>query len=272
MLRKLRIVLVLLTTVVLALGTGTAVLGGTGGAPELTGREIMDRTRALELIRDITMDMEMTITNHRGQQRVRALTSTSLREDDGTEYSLIRFTAPADVRGTGFLSIQDPAGSDENWIYLPALGRERRMASDERGGSFMGSDFTVEDISINLDEYTFTTEGTDTVDGTAVYVVGGVPATADMARDLDVSKRIYYVCRERFITVKTETFDETGNLVRVMTTGDYLEIGDGLWMPQVSEMRNVQANTSTRLAYDNITVNPGFTADDFSRRQLSRVR
>ncbi len=272
MLRKLRTALVLLTTVLLALGMGTAVWGGAAGAQELSGREIMDRTRALDLIRDISMDMEMTITNHRGQERVRALTSTSLREDDGTEYSLIRFTAPADVRGTGFLSIQDPSGSDENWIYLPALGRERRMASDERGGSFMGSDFTVEDISLNLDDYVFTAEGTETVDGREVYAVRGVPATEDMVGELGVSERVYYVCTERFITLKTETFDEAAKLVRVMTTADYLEISAGLWMPQVSEMRSVQTNTSTTLVYDNITVNPGFTANDFSRRQLSRVR
>ena len=272
MLLKFRTFVVFVAAVILAFGSGASLHSSTVGAQELSGREIMDRTRSLDLVQDMSMDLEMTITNHRGQQRVRALTMSSLRMEDGTEYSLIRFTAPADVRGTGFLSIQDPGGNDENWIYLPALGRERRMASDERGGSFMGSDFTVEDISLNLDDYVFHLEGTETLSGVEVYVVSGVPATKQMVKDLGVSKRVYYVCPERFIALQTETFDEAGTLIRVMTTNDFIEVIDDLWIPKLSEMRNLESNSSTQLAYDNIAVNPGLTADDFSRRQLSRVR
>lgn len=258
----------------LCLGIMAVVVAGlpAAQAEELTGTVVMERTRAMESITDMQMEMEMRIINHRGQERVRSLTSSSLRIPDGPEYSLMRFTAPADVRGTGFLSVQHTDGTDESWIYLPALGRERRMASDERGGSFMGSDFTVEDISLNMDDYTFTLLEPADLDGTPVLMVEGIPAAETLAQDANVSRRLYFVCEERFVVLRGEVYDTAGDLERVLVSDSFEEVLPEVWIPKHSQMENVQKNTRTVLEYSQMDANTGLSEDDFSRRQLTRTR
>src|SRR5918995_5907492 len=111
--------------------------------------------------RDSRAELRMKLLDRRGRARDRALTLLTLRRADG-DRSLIRFTYPNDIRGTGFLVWEHPTGDDERFLYLPSLGRVRRIAGSEAQESFVGSDFSYEDIGgREFDEYTYAFAGAE---------------------------------------------------------------------------------------------------------------
>ena len=123
-------------------------------AAEPSGRDIIKRLDEMGSVRDMTAELEMRIINKTGLERVRQLSMASRRGADGTRKVLIRFLAPADVKGTGFLNLSPARGENESWLYLPALGKPRRIAAEERSSSFMGSDFSYADIGmLKIDDY-----------------------------------------------------------------------------------------------------------------------
>ena len=152
-------------------------------AEEMSGREIIDQTRALEMVDDMQAELEMEIIQN-GRTRKRELMMSSYRGDKGQEMTLIRFLSPADVRNSGFLNIIHADGEEESWIYLPALGRERRIISEDRGGSFMGSDFSYEDITPTIDDYEYELLGIEHINDVEVYKVVSVPKTDEIADNL----------------------------------------------------------------------------------------
>lgn len=122
----------------------------------LTADEIVARVDALEQARTSQSTMQMILVDKQGKQRSRTMISqTKMMGDD--EYKLLFFSAPANVKGTGFLTY-DYAGDqeDDQWLYLPALGKAKRIAAADKSGSFMGSDFTYADMTQrNLDDYSY---------------------------------------------------------------------------------------------------------------------
>ena len=125
------------------------------GSPAPTADRIARSVQDRDTGRDSRADLRMKLFDRRGRARDRALTLLTLRRAEG-DRSLIRFTYPNDIRGTGFLVWEHPAGDDERFLYLPSLGRVRRIAGSEAQESFVGSDFSYEDIGgREFDDYTY---------------------------------------------------------------------------------------------------------------------
>src|SRR5215218_1469847 len=122
----------------------------------LTAEQIARNVQDRDTGRDSRAELRMKLFDRRGRARDRALTLLTLRRTEG-DRSLIRFTYPNDIRVTGFLVWEHPAGDDERFLYLPSLGRVRRIAGSEAQESFVGSDFSYEDIGgRELDDFTYT--------------------------------------------------------------------------------------------------------------------
>jgi len=146
-----------LITLFLNIGTGNEPFSTAkqehlpSGTPEGRGAWVARRVDERETGRDARMTMRMRLFDRQGRSRERALTMLAIVGGPGRpvpgDRSLIRFTAPADIRGTGFLVWEQPGADDERFLYLPSLGRVRRIAATESQESFVGSDFTYEDIS-----------------------------------------------------------------------------------------------------------------------------
>src|SRR5688500_16262342 len=124
-------------------------------APAPAAGQIARRVQDRDTGRDSRAELRMKLFDRRGRARDRALTLLTLRRAEG-DRSLIRFTYPNDIRGTGFLVWEHPKGDDERFLYLPSLGRVRRIAGSEAQESFVGSDFSYEDIGgREFDDYTY---------------------------------------------------------------------------------------------------------------------
>ncbi len=118
----------------------------------------------------------LTITDSKGNQRIRENTMASMSEPDGTEKRIIKFLSPADVKGTGILIFDYPEKSDDMWIYLPALRKTRRIVSKEKSKSFMGSEFSNANMTApGLEDFSYTLIGEEELEGKVAIIIESVP-------------------------------------------------------------------------------------------------
>jgi hypothetical protein len=241
-------------------------------AEHLTGREIIDKSRALTRIEGMKSELEMRIINKSGQERVRKLKLISKENDRGVEKSLMYFLEPANVRGTGFLNIIAPGKEDEKYLYLPALGRPRRISSSERGGSFMGSDFSYEDISPNIDDYKYEFLNVKSLDDCEVYVVKAEPTSDKIKKDVGFTEKIIFIRKDNFVPIKVEYFNDKKKKTKVMIAEDIKKINEACWTVTRMQMKDLEKDSRTILIYNNINVSLKISDNYFTIRQLTRPR
>jgi hypothetical protein len=235
--------------------------------------------------RDSRQAMRMKLFDRHGRVRERALTVTSLRgrEAPGASPSapdgdrlLIRFTYPNDIRGTSFLVWEHPKAEDERFLYLPSLGRVRRIAGAETQESFVGSDFTYEDIGgRELDEYTYAFAGPD--NGNASWSpTPGAPAKGAWrleSRRKDQSAEfprvVSLVLKDTFVVVAADIYNRRNEKQKAYSVRRLEQI-EGIWTVTESEMADALEKTRTELGVDTADYNVGLKESDFSRRELER--
>ena len=235
---------------------------------QLTGRQIVEKAYNLPAGEDKTATLTMTLTNKQGKQRVRKIKQFSKDLGD-VEKSIMYFQSPADVKNTSFMNwTYDGDKSDDQWIYLPAIKKVKRISSDSKSDYFMGSDFTYDDLGDRkLDADTHKLIKSETVNGKACYVVESVSKDEDYM----YSKTITWIRKDNFVGVKKEFYDEDDELLKILTIKKVEKIA-GFWIISDSEMKHVQKNHKTSIVLSNIKVNTGISASKFSERMMMRRR
>jgi Outer membrane lipoprotein-sorting protein len=260
-------VLALLTMVLSALAAPAA-------AQRLTADQVAHRVQDRDTGRDSRGALRMKLFDRRGRVRERALSLLTLRGRDGAgDRLLIRFTYPNDIRGTGFLVWEHPRGEDERFLYLPSLGRVRRIAGSEAQESFVGSDFTYEDIGgREFDDYTYAFAGADgenaswtAPDGKAhpAYRLESTRKTAS----IEFPRVVSLVLKDSFLVVQADIYNRRGEKQKVYTV-QKVDAVQGIWTVLLSSMTNDLDRTRTELAVEKIEYNVGLKEDAFTRRAL----
>jgi Outer membrane lipoprotein-sorting protein len=253
-------------------------------APRLTADAIARRIQDRDTGRDSRFTMRMKLTDRHGRIRERVLDVATLRgreapgaapgAPDG-DRRLIRFNYPNDIRGTSFLVWEHPSAEDERFLFLPSLGRVRRIAGSETQDSFVGSDFTYEDIGgRELDEYTYAFAGPDGEAATWNEPSGPPrPAWRLESKRKDASAQfprvISLVLKDTFVIVQADVFNRRNERQKVYTVRR-LERIEGIWTVMDSEMANASEKTRTGLVVERADYNVGLKDADFSRRELER--
>jgi Outer membrane lipoprotein-sorting protein len=235
--------------------------------------------------RDSRSSMRMKLHDRHARVRERALSIISLRGRDGPGASpsapdgdrlLIRFNYPNDIRGTSFLVWEHPKADDERFLYLPSLGRVRRIAGAETQESFVGSDFTYEDIGgRELDDYTYTFAGPDGTNASWSPAPGGQVRQAWRleSRRKDASAEfprvVSLVLKDSHVVVAAEIYNRRNEKQKVYTVRR-LEPIEAIWTVMESEMTNTPEKTRTELVVESTDYNVGLKEADFSRRELER--
>ena len=243
-----------LTTLLLA---STAVFA-------LTNYEVAKKSEAIMSgFEDSISTMEMTLINAAGQKKVRTMKMKVL-EGKSEDKSLMEFLTPKDVKGTKFLSYEHVNKDDDQWLYLPALKRVKRIASKNKSGSFMGSEFSYEDLSaFNVDKYTYA-EGEAKIEN-GFYVGNSKP----VSKYSGYTKLVSYTDVKTFLIQKTEFYDRKGELLKVETFHDYRKI-DGVYRIGKIIMKNVQNDKSTILIWKDEKIKNGLKSKDFHKRYLKK--
>ncbi len=181
--------------------------------------------------------------------------------------SLIRFLKPPDVRGIGFLNWNYRNGKNEQWLYLPALGRVKRIAGRARSGSFMGTDFTYEDLgNRNLDNDTYSLVGEDSLSGIPCYVVEAKPKNKKSI----YSKRIAWVEKNNWLIKKIEFYDRKGKLLKILNIPQHEKRGSYWQVPKMT-MENVQTGHKTIMEISAVKFDTGLKDEYFTERFLMRT-
>lgn len=236
-------------------------------AQELTGREIVEKVYNLPTGEDQTSNLTMTLINKSGKERIRKI--KQFTKDMGEmEKSIMFFQSPADVKNTSFMSwtYDEESKSDDQWIYLPALKKIKRISSDSKSDYFMGSDFTYDDLGDRkLDDDTHQFIGEETINDIDYYIVESTPKDEDYI----YSKTKTWIRKDNFIGLKKEFYDEDEELLKVLKINIIEEIS-GFLVITSSEMENVQKNHRTTMVLSNVEINTNISGSKFSERMMTR--
>jgi hypothetical protein len=228
--------------------------------------------------RDSRIDMQMRLFDRQNRKRERTLTIIGLDgpatpgADGIADRTLVRFTYPNDIAGTSFLVWERPSGDDDRFLYLPALGRVRRISGAERQESFVGSDFTYEDIGGRaLEEYTYAFVETDAAWTAPDRTVHPAWRLESRAKDAAASfpRVVSVVRKDNFVVVEAEVFNRRNEKAKAYRAGR-VERVQGIWTALEASMTTELDRTRTELTITSARYNTGLTEDAFSRRELER--
>ncbi len=256
------------------------IVTGTLNAPELSadelpeGIDIMRSVAARDEGHQVTRDMRLELTDRRGQTRVQEIKAYRRYFAD-EKRTILFYTAPANVRGTGFLTFDypDTAEEDDQWLYLPALRKVRRIPASNRGDSFLGTDFSYEEIKsdnkVGLQDYQFRVTGQEEVNGATCYVVEGTAANAEIASELGYSKAVWRIDPSIWISRKSDYWDVNGNHLKTIENLEIEQI-DAVWTVLQVRASNHKSGHTTVLTSSSVDYQSDVPERLFSQRTLVR--
>lgn len=256
-----------------ALLTGSvAVAADENTSAEQKGYEIAARSdRADRGFGDARVDLIMVLRNKAGKEASRSLSISTLEIEDENvgNKSITVFATPADIKGTALLSHAKILEPDDQWLYLPALKRIKRISSVNKSGPFVGSEFAFEDFAsqeLNKFSYLYLREEAcgdlvcDVVERTPLYEYSGY------------KRQVFWVDQQDFQVRKVEFYDRRGDLLKTLTLTDYRQYDGGYWRPHRLAMVNDRTGKETDLIYSDFVFGTGLTDKDFVKGKLNQLR
>jgi len=243
------------------------IMAATLSAQEITGLKIIENVYNRSTGEDQEGDLTMSLINSRGDERVREIKQYLIEFGD-MEKKIMFFISPADVRNTSFMnwSYDEVGKDDDQWIYLPALKKVKRISSDSKSDYFMGSDFTYDDLGDrhpSSDTHKLLRE--ETLDGEDCYVVESIPEEDEYM----YSKTITWIIKDKWIGKKKEFYDEDEDFLKTLTVNETKVIKDYMVIT-LSEMHNVQKDHRTIMKLDNVEIDTGVADNKFTERMMKR--
>ena len=266
-------------TIASALALAAALLA----APQLAGTGVaaIDEDRGFEIAArsdrsdrgfgDSEVEIKMILRNAAGQQTTRTLKITTLEipDEDVGDKSVVVFDSPRDIDGTALLSHAKILDPDDQWLYLPALKRVKRISSANKSGPFVGSEFAFEDFtSLELNKYRYKYLGEETVDGTVMDVIERTPRYEKSG----YTRQVAWIDQDIFQIRRVDFYDRKGARLKTLLLEDYREYAGGVWRPHTLRMSNHQTGKSTDLVYSDYSFKIGLGDRDFVKGMLKRIR
>ncbi len=256
-------------TAVLAMMAAPGLLAGE--TPEEKGLEIARQAdQRYTGYGDSTSTLRMILRNKQGQVSERELRIRTLEIPNDGDRSLCIFDSPADVKGTVLLTHAHKREADDQWLYLPALERVKRIAAQNKSGSFMGSEFSYEDIATQtLEKYSYKWLRDEICQEQDCHVIERRPLDK---QNSGYARQIVWIDREHLRTFKVEYYDRKDTLLKTLTFQDYRKYLDRFWRPHDMNMVNHQTGKSSQLLWSDYAFGAGLTVNDFNQYSLTRIR
>lgn len=233
----------------------------------ISNQEVANKCEAvMDGFKDSSSNMQMTLINANHEKRKRYMKMIILEKNSGNK-SLMTFLSPADVKGTKFLNYEHINKDDDQWLYLPAIKRVKRIASKNKSGSFMGSEFSYEDLSsFSVKKYIFSGDAKKEKINGAEYFVG---ARIPVSKNSGYTKEISWVDTKTFLIKKVDYYDRKKELLKTAFFDDYKKI-KGIWRVGKMTMTNHQNGKKTILVWKNEKIKIGLKDRNFHKRVLKR--
>ena len=221
---------------------------------------------------DSEVSMVMVLRNRHGEESVRSFRTSTLEVAGDGDKSLAIFDEPADIKGTALLTYSHKRGSDDQWLYLPALKRVKRLSSENKSGSFVGSEFAYEDLSSQeVEKYTYRWLADEPCPGAeelACWLIERIPVDEESG----YTRQRLWIDQPEYRAWKIDFYDRKDALLKTLTFADWREYLGRYWRAQRMRMVNHQTGKSTDLAFDTFAFRTGLTDRDFDQKALSRAR
>ncbi len=219
---------------------------------------------------DYVSNMDMVLRNKHGQESRRKMRARTFEVADDGDKSLTIFDTPRDVKGTAFLTFSHKSGDDDQWLFLPALKRVKRISSRNKSGSFMGSEFAYEDIaSQEIEKYTYKYIRDEVYLDMDCFVVERYPVDH---KNSGYTRMVSWMDKEQYRPFKIEYYDRKGSHLKTLIFSDYHKYIDAYWRAHSMLMTNHQNGKVTQLSFSDFKFRTGLTAQDFNKNSLKRAK
>ncbi len=209
-------------------------------------------------------DVELTLINTNGDKVTRRLQGKRLEVQDDGDRSVLTLTWPADVKGARLLTWAHKKGSDDQWLYLPSAKRVKRISARDKSGSFMGSEFTLEDLAVSeVDKYTYRYLREETVAGRKAWVIERFP----VEKQSSYRKSVVWIDQEYLAISRTDFYDRKGKLLKTATMDRFKKL-EKWWLPDQIEMNNVQTRKKSVFDFKSRKITK-VSVDEFDPESLS---
>ncbi len=247
---------------------------GLGGQPLLA-----DEAKGLAIAReqkardrgwgDSESELVMVLRNARGQESERRMRTLAFEMQNDGDKALTIFDEPRDVRGSAFLTHSHPTAEDDQWLYLPSVKRTRRIATRNKSGPFMASEFAYEDMtSFELEKFAFRYLRDETINGELCFVLEQTPTDSFSG----YSTSHVWLDQQHYRVHKVDYYDRKNSLLKTLTLLDYQHYLGKFWRPHKMTMHNHQTGKSTDVLLQQIRFGTGRTEADFDVNALERAR
>lgn len=244
-----------------------AIAGNVSAQDAPSAEEIMQKSHLAYYYAgdDGVAEVTMKLIDRRGKERERVFTMLRLDvEEGGNQMYYTYFKRPSDVSRLTFMVHKTTNGNDKRWIYVPAVDLIKPISADDKNSSFVGSDFTYEDVSgRHWTEDNHTLTGESEIDGKAVYVIESIPKEEYGG----FARKVSYIEKATFLPVKEEYFNDKDEMIRVFMAEETQEI-DGILTVTLRSMENLEKGTKSYVDFSNIQYNKGLSEDLFTERYL----
>jgi hypothetical protein len=220
-------------------------------------KDIIQKSHQVVKVSSFEAKSTLIITDARGNQRIRQNTMASMSMPDGTEKRVIKFLAPAEVKGTGLLIFDYPEKSDDMWIYLPALRKTRRIVSREKSKNFMGSEFSNANMTApGLDDFQYRNLGEETLRGKSCIMIESIPLTSDLEDEYGYSRSVSWVDKNSYLVLQTDYFDLDGELFKTIANSEFEKLDEANEKYMVTRMEaiNHSNNRSSEMVMEQVAV------------------
>jgi outer membrane lipoprotein-sorting protein len=222
---------------------------------------------------DTSSSMKMVLRNRQGEESIRAIRIKNLEIIGDGDKGLTIFDNPRDVKGTAFLSFSHVTKPDDQWLFLPALKRVKRISSANKSGPFMGSQFSFEDIaSFEVDKYSYKFLKEDKLIFENSSIDTLVIENYPLYEYSGYTRQVVWIDKKRFIPLKVEYYDRKNDLLKTLTFNNYKQYLGKYWRAHNQHMKNHQNGKTTVLTFSEFKFQNGYTSRDFERTSLKRAR
>ena len=230
----------------------------------MTGDELSTLMDNRKTPADVSSELNMEITNKKGRKRKSKIKSIS---KDNSKKQILWFLSPADDKGVSYLKIEHKNQDDEIRLWLPGFKKFRRISSNKKADSFMGSDLSYEDMtSRQIKDYTFKIINQDAVEGEkSCYILESIPSGIDS----EYSKHVTWVEKDTYLALKEESYDKSGKLLKQKAFK--YKVMDSFHLISEIFVENVQKKSNTKLTFSNLNINTGVKDKLFQQKNMKRL-
>jgi outer membrane lipoprotein-sorting protein len=218
---------------------------------------------------DLAAELTMLLKNRQGEESTRYMRVKTLEVADDGDKSLTIFDRPPDVKGTALLTFSHKIDPDDQWLYLPALKRVKRISSKNKSGPFMGSEFAYEDIaSQEVEKYTYKYIKDELYEDQDCFVLERYPVDPNSG----YTRQVTWVDKAEYRPLKVDFYDRKNDLLKTLTYSGYQKYLDQFWRSDEMFMINHQTGKSTLLTWQKYQFRNGLSDQDFNRNSLKRAK